>query len=58
MASTAGIELRPHWWERSVLTTGPSLAPQTQRDDLRLLSTDAFFATHVNCNHVNKIEAR
>ena len=25
---------------------------------LMLISTDAFLATHVNFNHVNKIEAR
>ena len=28
MASTAGFEPGPHWWEASALTTAPSLAPQ------------------------------
>ena len=27
MASTPGFEPAPHWWEASVLTTAPSLAP-------------------------------
>ena len=34
MASTPGVEPGPHWWERSALTTAPSLAPQMDQGNL------------------------
>ena len=39
MASTMGLEFGPHWWETSVLITGPPLHPKEK---------DAEQTTYIN----------
>ena len=36
MTPSPGIELAPHWWEATALTTPPSLLPQNFQQTLRI----------------------
>ena len=38
--STPGFELRPHWWEASVLTTAPSCSPKVHSFKILMLQRD------------------